>query len=52
MDGGFVLAQHGMLQGYVAEAELEFGLTELGKVDHETALVRLLGSAENEDELT
>ena len=50
MDGGLVLVQHGMLQGYLAEAELEFGLTELGKVHHETALVRLLGSAENEDE--
>jgi chloride channel 3/4/5 len=50
MDGGLVLVQHGMLQGYLAEAELEFGLIELGKVHHETALVRLLGSAENEDE--
>jgi chloride channel 3/4/5 len=50
MDGGLVLVQHGMLQGYLAEAELEFGLTELGKVHHETALVRLLGNAKNEDE--
>jgi chloride channel 3/4/5 len=41
MDGGLVLVQHGMLQGYLAEAELEFGLTELGKVHHETALVPL-----------
>ena len=50
MDAGLVLVQHGMLQGYLAEGELEFALTELGKVHHEGALVRLLGNAEQEDE--
>jgi chloride channel 3/4/5 len=50
MDAGLVLVQNGMLQGYLAEGELEFGLTELGKVHHEGALVRLLGNAEQEDE--
>lgn len=50
MDAGLVLVQNGMLQGYLAEGELEFGLTELGKVHHEGALVRLLDKAEQDDE--
>ena len=50
MDAGLVLVQHGMLQGYIAEGEVEFGLAELGKAHHEGALVRLLGTAEQEDE--
>jgi chloride channel 3/4/5 len=50
MDAGLVLVQNGMLQGYLAEGELEFGLTELGKAHHEAALVRLLGHAEHVDE--
>ena len=32
MDAGLVLVQDGMLQGYLAEGELDFGLNELGKV--------------------
>jgi chloride channel 3/4/5 len=50
MDAGLVLVQNGMLQGYLAEGELEFGLTELGKAHHEAALVRVLGNVEQEDE--
>ena len=50
MDAGLVLVQNGMLQGYIAEGEVEFGLTELGKGHHEGALVRLLGTSEQEDE--
>lgn len=46
MDAGLVLEQDGMLQGYIAEGELEFGLEEVGKQFEETALVRLLGTAE------
>lgn len=30
LDAGLVLVQNGMLQGYLAEGELEFGLTQLG----------------------
>ncbi|QIX01651.1 hypothetical protein AMS68_007168 [Peltaster fructicola] len=50
MDAGLVLVQHGgMLQGYLAEGELEFGLKELGEVYPATAEVRLLGHAEEGD---
>ena len=31
VDAGLVLVSNGMLQGYLAEGELDFGLTELGK---------------------
>lgn len=48
MDAGLVLVQHGMLQGYLAEGELEFGLTEL-KPD--SALVRLLGAPAGDEEV-
>jgi chloride channel 3/4/5 len=50
MDAGLVLVQHGMLQGYLAEGELEFGLTELGASKPDDAMVRLLGAVEGEDE--
>ena len=51
MDAGLVLIQGGMLQGYLAEGELQFGLRELGRVYGENAKVRLLGTATNlEDE--
>ena len=50
MDAGLVLVQNGMLQGYLAEGELEFGLSELGKGHSETALVRLLGAPIQDDE--
>lgn len=46
MDAGLVLVQNGMLQGYLAEGELEFGLEEAGKEYDDNALVRLLGTAE------
>jgi chloride channel 3/4/5 len=42
MDAGLVLVQHGMLQGYLAEGELEFGLETLGQSFVEGSLVRLL----------
>jgi chloride channel 3/4/5 len=50
MDAGLVLVQHGMMQGYLAEGELEFGLMELGASKPDNALVRLLGAVEGEDE--
>jgi chloride channel 3/4/5 len=46
MDAGLVLTQDGMLQGYIAEGELEFGLEEVGKQFEDNAIVRLLGAAE------
>ncbi|KAK4891627.1 hypothetical protein LTR27_009796 [Elasticomyces elasticus] len=50
MDAGLVLVQNGsMLQGYIAEGELEFGLMELGQVYDPDAEVRLLGDAEDGD---
>lgn len=50
MDAGLVLVQHGMLQGYIAEGELEFCLTELGASKPENAMVRVLGLPEEEEE--
>lgn len=50
MDAGLALVQNGgMLQGYIAEGELEFGLKELGQIYAPDAEVRLLGSAEEGD---
>ena len=50
MDAGLVLVQNGsMLQGYIAEGELEFGLTDLGPLYPDDADVRLLGDAEDGD---
>ena len=50
MDAGLVLVQNGgMLQGYLAEGELEFGLTELGQIYAADAEVRLLGDPEEGD---
>jgi len=47
LDAGLVLVQHaGMLQGYIAEAELAFGLRDLGQIYSSDAQVRLLGDAE------
>jgi chloride channel 3/4/5 len=46
MDAGLVLVQEGMLQGYIAEGELEFGLEEVGKGFEDNTLVRLLGTPE------
>lgn len=42
MDAGLVLVQKGMLQGYLAEGELEFGLETLAQTFSEGCLVRLL----------
>ena len=46
LDGGLVLVQDGMLQGYLAEGELDFGLNSLGKVWDAAMRVRLLGNAD------
>ena len=50
MDAGLVLVQDGMLQGYLAEGELEFGLNEMGQMFEPTSRVRLLGNAIEEAE--
>ena len=49
MDAGLVLVQNDMLQGYLAEGELEFGLTKLGEVWDDSCEVRLLGQADEEE---
>ncbi|KAI4126068.1 MAG: hypothetical protein LQ338_003956 [Usnochroma carphineum] len=49
MDAGLVLVQDGMLQGYLAEGELDFGLNNLGRHSDSTSRVRLLGDAEDGD---
>ncbi len=46
LDAGLVLVQDGMLQGYLAEAELDFGLANLGGAWDSSDCVRLLGLAE------
>ncbi|MCJ1399478.1 hypothetical protein MMC11_002680 [Xylographa trunciseda] len=46
MDAGLVLVQHGMLQGYLAESELDFGLNDLGHSWEATSRIRLLGDAD------
>jgi chloride channel 3/4/5 len=46
MDAGLVLVQKGMLQGYIAEGELDFGLSNIGQVYGDEVEVRLLGDAE------
>lgn len=46
MDGGLVLVQDGMLQGYLAEGELDFGLNDLGEVWDSATRVRLLGEGQ------
>ena len=45
LDAGLVLVQDEMLQGYLAEGELDFGLKQLGETSHTSAShrVRLLG---------
>lgn len=43
MDAGLVLLQDGIIQGYLGEAELAFGLNELGKLYPSDVRVRLLG---------
>ncbi|KAI4717237.1 hypothetical protein E4T48_06593 [Aureobasidium sp. EXF-10727] len=47
LDAGLVLVQNNrMLQGYLAEGELGFGLRELGRLYPKETEVRLLGDAE------
>lgn len=46
MDAGLVLTQSGMLQGYLAQGELEFGLSDLGSLFDKNAKVKLLGQAD------
>ena len=46
LDAGLVLTQDGMLQGYLAEGELEFGLNNIGRIYEATCRVRLLGNAD------
>ncbi|KAG8533476.1 uncharacterized protein KY384_002259 [Bacidia gigantensis] len=48
MDAGLVLVQEGMLQGYLAETELEFGLEKLGEFWGSDVEVRVLGSGVGE----
>jgi chloride channel 3/4/5 len=43
LDAGVVLVQDGMLQGYLGQKELEFGLKEVGKLYPVDVRVRLLG---------
>ncbi|KZF26503.1 chloride channel-like protein 3 [Xylona heveae TC161] len=49
MDAGLVLVQNKMIQGYLAEGELEFGLKDIGKIFPADCKVRLLGIAEDEE---
>ncbi|KAF2428598.1 hypothetical protein EJ08DRAFT_592086 [Tothia fuscella] len=49
LDAGLVLVQNGLLQGYIAEGELDFGLTNVGVVYPPEVEVRLLGHAEEGD---
>lgn len=50
MDAGLVLVQNnGMLQGYIAESELDFGLNDIGKIYADDAEVRLLGDVDEGD---
>ncbi|KAI9699146.1 MAG: hypothetical protein M1836_003336 [Candelina mexicana] len=51
LDAGLVLVQTDMLQGYLAEGELEFGLSSLDAVygSASSMKVRLLGNTHNED---
>lgn len=47
MDAGLVLVQNGMLQGYLAEGELDFGLTTLGREWEGSSRIRLLGNGDD-----
>lgn len=49
LDGGLVLVQNDMLQGYLSEAELESGLNNMGEACRATSRVRLLGPREEGD---
>ncbi|KAL8745991.1 MAG: hypothetical protein Q9184_007803, partial [Pyrenodesmia sp. 2 TL-2023] len=49
LDAGLVLVQDGMLQGYLSESELDFGLNTLGRLWDSTSRIRLLGDSEEGD---
>ncbi|KAI4191649.1 MAG: hypothetical protein LQ346_004674 [Caloplaca aetnensis] len=49
LDAGLVLVQEGMLQGYLSESELDFGLNNLGRLWDSTSRIRLLGDPEDGD---
>lgn len=49
IDGGLVLVQNDMLQGYLSEEELESGLNNMGDACSATSRVRLLGLLEEGD---
>lgn len=49
LDAGLVLVQDGMLQGYLSESELDFGLNTLGRLWDSTSRIRLLGDSEDGD---
>lgn len=49
LDSGLVLVQDGILQGYLAEGELDFGLNNLGGAWDSSDRVRLLGQVEEEE---
>ena len=46
MDAGLVIVQDSMLQGYLGEGELEFGLHDLGQLWDAASQVRLLGDGQ------
>ena len=47
LDGGIALTRDGIVQGYICEEELDFGLAEIGKVYPFDCRVRLLGQKIN-----
>ncbi|KAL9046153.1 MAG: hypothetical protein Q9214_000938, partial [Letrouitia sp. 1 TL-2023] len=49
LDAGLVLVQDGMLQGYIAEGELDWGLNSLGHSWPNTSQIRMLGESESGD---
>jgi len=48
---GSLLVRNGMLQGYVAEGEIDFGLKEIGSAFPDKAPIRSFGSPEGEGKL-
>jgi len=49
IDAGLVLVQDGMLQGYIGEGELDFGLSHLGEMFDANCHVLMLGQADEGD---
>lgn len=49
LDAGLALVQHGMLQGYLTEEELDSQLSNLGATCSATSIIRLLGRREDGD---